>query len=82
MRTTRGQFLLPRGQEKKHFLPTTAYQLSKFVPGTETTIQRRLQVDLHIASLSLAYQFTKLIVEPVRSLDLRNPVMSVFDWLD
>ena len=81
-----GSFFFFRGAGRRstitHFLPTIAYQLSKSVPATETPIQRRLQVDPHIASLSLAYQFTKLIVEPVRSLELRNPVIFVFDGLD
>jgi hypothetical protein len=81
-----GNFFFFRGAGRRstitHFLPTIAYQLSRSVPGTETPIQRRLQADPHIASLSLAYQFTKLIIEPIRSIELRNPVIFVFDGLD
>ena len=81
-----GNFFFFRGAGRRstirHFLPTIAYQLSKAVPGTEPLIQRILQIDPHIPSQSLSYQFTKLIVEPMRSLELRNPVIFVFDGLD
>ena len=81
-----GSFSFFRGAGRRstiaHFLPTIAYQLSRSVPETETPIQRRLQANPRIASLSLAYQFTKLIVEPMRSLEFWSPVVFVFDGLD
>lgn len=63
--------------------PTFAYQLAKFLPSIQKSIEHVLRTDPDIFNQSIKYQFTKLIIDPV--LSLADPIPSmivVIDGLD
>uniref|UniRef100_A0A0W0GBG8 Nephrocystin 3-like N-terminal domain-containing protein n=1 Tax=Moniliophthora roreri TaxID=221103 RepID=A0A0W0GBG8_MONRR len=57
--------------------PTIAYQLSNNLPGARDVILRALQEDSSILDLSPNDQLERLIVQPLRLLELTSNVMDV-----
>jgi hypothetical protein len=62
------------------FLPTLAYQLTGVLPSTEAYLRNVLQSDPLISYRSLAYQFQKLMIDPLPKL--ASPLVIVIDALD
>jgi hypothetical protein len=77
-------FFRETGRRSKiaHLVPTLAYQLSRSLPETKPLIHGALKEEPLITSLSMAYQFNKLIVEPVVSVTPPQQMIFVLDGLD
>ena len=87
-----GSFFFSRGAGDRSILrrlvPTLTYQLYHRVQATRRSIENVIEADPFVATQSSAYQFQKLIIEPIRAASSCNafpsfsPLIIVIDALD
>lgn len=83
-----GSFFFLRGAGDRSrmggLIPTLAYQISTSIPPTKSLIERVLREDPTIleSSSSIAHQFQKLIIDPLRSVSSLELQIFVIDGLD
>jgi hypothetical protein len=83
-------FFFLRGEGNRsiiaHLIPTISHQLSIAVPATKPLIESVIKSEQLITSLSLGYQFQKLVIEPILALgsSMTKPITTVIvlDALD
>jgi hypothetical protein len=69
--------------QSANVIRTLAYQLASFSPIVRTAIAQAIDTTPRIAQSALRFQFTKLLIEPLRNLpDTEGPVVLILDALD
>jgi hypothetical protein len=69
--------------QSANVIRTLAYQLASFSPVIRTAIARAIDTTPGITQSALRFQFTKLLIEPLRTLPAtEGPVVLILDALD
>lgn len=81
-----GSFFFRRSEPgcntRKHLFTTLAYQLTVKVPGMREYVDRAMIDDAFLPMKPGAVQLKRLIVEPIRLLQIAHPIIIIIDGLD